>query len=403
MRVLFISLLDIKDIKSSGIYQDLLRCFHRKEHAVYIVSPSERRSGGKTRILESNDVKILKVKTGNIQKTNLIEKGISTILIEGQLIRAIKKYFSGVKFDLVLYATPPVTIAGTVRYIKKRDSAVSYLMLKDIFPQNAVDLKMLKKKGILYSFFRKKEKQLYDCSDYIGCTSPENINFIRRNNPNILPRKLEICVNCMEPYGKIPNDEEIKIIRKEYNLPINKRIFLYGGNLGKPQGIDFLQECLNRTKDLKDAYFLIVGDGTERESLKAFIGNHKLENVRLMEFLPKDEFDRLTTACDVGMIFLNYLTTTPNTPSRLLAYTNAAIPVLAVTDPCTDVGKIIEEGKFGWSCLSNDVNRYYEIIRKIVAIEDMSELKANSYAYLLNHYTPEYAYNSIIQHFKEEK
>lgn len=180
-------------------------------------------------------------------------------------------------------------------------------------------------------------------------------------------------------------------------------MFLYGGNLGKPQGIDFLQECLNKTKDLKDAYFLIVGDGTERESLKKFIDNHKLENVRLLEYLPKDEFDRLTTACDVGMIFLNYLTTTPNTPSRLLAYTNAAIPVLAVTDPCTDVGKIIEEGKFGWSCLSNDVNKYYEEIRKIIAIEDMSELKANSYAYLLNHYIPEYAYNSIIQHFKEEK
>ena len=96
---------------------------------------------------------ILKLKIGNTQKTNIIEKGISTILIEGQLIRAIKKYFSDIKFDLVLYATPPVTIAGTVRYIKKRDGALSYLMLKDIFPQNAVDLKMLKKKGMLYAFF----------------------------------------------------------------------------------------------------------------------------------------------------------------------------------------------------------------------------------------------------------
>ena len=403
MNILFLTLLDFESIEEHNIYTDLLRKFSQYGHNIYAISPIERRKKQNTHLIKENDVTILKLKIGNTQKTNIIEKGISTILIEGQLIRAIKKYFSDIKFDLVLYATPPVTIAGTVRYIKKRDGALSYLMLKDIFPQNAVDLKMLKKKGMLYAFFRKKEKQLYDCSDYIGCPSPENINFIRCNNPHISPEKVEICVNCMEPYGKIPNSEEIKNIRKEYNLPINRRLFLYGGNLGKPQGIDFLQECLNKTKDLKDAYFLIVGDGTERESLKKFIDNHKLENVRLLEYLPKDEFDRLTTACDVGMIFLNYLTTTPNTPSRLLAYTNAAIPVLAVTDPCTDVGKIIEEGKFGWSCLSNDVNKYYEEIRKIIAIEDMSELKANSYAYLLNHYIPEYAYNSIIQHFKEEK
>ena len=108
---------------------------------------------------------------GNIQKTNLIEKGISTLEIEQQYINAIKKYFNNEKFDLVLYATPPITFCKVIEFVKKRDGAFAYLMLKDIFPQNAVDLCMLKKsgfRGIAYKYFRSKEKHLYEISDKIG-------------------------------------------------------------------------------------------------------------------------------------------------------------------------------------------------------------------------------------------
>ena len=91
---------------------------------------------------------ILRLKIGNIQKVNPIEKGISTILIEPLFINGIKKYFSNVRFDLVLYATPPITFAKVIKFIKKRDRAKSYLMLKDIFPQNSLDLGMLSASGI---------------------------------------------------------------------------------------------------------------------------------------------------------------------------------------------------------------------------------------------------------------
>jgi glycosyltransferase involved in cell wall biosynthesis len=402
MNILFITLSDIKDINTSGIYQDLLRAFIKKGHDVYVVSPAERKTKQATKLMEGNGCVILKVKTGNIQKTNLLEKGISTVLLEPQLIRAIDKYFNEVKFDLILYSTPPVTIAGVVRHVKKRNKAVTYLMLKDIFPQNAVDLKMIKKGGFIYKYFRKKEKDLYEISNYIGCTSPENINYIKKNNPDIPENKMEICVNCKEPYGKILDEDEIRELRNQYGLPLDKTVFVYGGNLGKPQGIDFLEQCLYKTKDLENAYFLIVGAGTEQKKLKDYISNHGFENVKMMDFLPKAEFDKLTAACDVGMIFLDFATTTPNTPSRLLAYTDAGIPVLAVTDPCTDVGKIIEDGKFGWHCLSNDVEAYYKLILKILNTTNWTKLKENSHNYLLNNYTPEHAFKSIIQHIEEK-
>lgn len=76
----------------------------------------------------------------------MIEKGISTLMIEGQFLRAIKKHFNDVTFDLVIYSTPPITFEKVILFIKERDLANSYLLLKDIFPQNALDLNMFSKK-----------------------------------------------------------------------------------------------------------------------------------------------------------------------------------------------------------------------------------------------------------------
>ena len=63
-----------------------------------------------------------------------------------------------------MYSTPPITFADVIAYVKKRDGAKSYLLLKDIFPQNAVDIGMMAKRGlksIIYKLFKKKEEKLY--------------------------------------------------------------------------------------------------------------------------------------------------------------------------------------------------------------------------------------------------
>lgn len=171
MNVLFLSLIDFESFSDRNIYSDLLREFIKNGHNVFSISPVERRIGRETYMIQEGSSCILRLKIGNIQKVNPIEKGISTILIEPLFINGIKKYFSNVRFDLVLYATPPITFAKVIKFIKKRDRAKSYLMLKDIFPQNSLDLGMLSAsgiKGLIYRYFRRKEKALYFLSDTIG-------------------------------------------------------------------------------------------------------------------------------------------------------------------------------------------------------------------------------------------
>ena len=397
MNILFLTTGRMDSIEQHAIYPDLLRCFRDNGHNVYTVSSYERRTGKETELIEDHGTHMLHVKIGNLTKTNTIEKGISTVMIEKQYKTAIKRYLSNVKFDLVMYSTPPITLVKVIEYVKKRDNCKSYLLLKDIFPQNAVDLGMMQKngvKGLLYKYFRCKEKKLYAASDYIGCMSQANVDYVLSHNPEVRPENVEVCPNCVDVIDASVTYEKRNEIRKKYGIPLDKKVFVYGGSLGKPQGIPFLIECLKKVQDNKDAFFLIVGGGTEYKRIESFISEAHPHNIKLMQSLPKNDYDAMVGACDVGMIFLDHRFTIPNYPSRLLAYMQAKLPVLAVTDPNTDIGQVIVEGGFGWWCESNDVSKFYDVVECILQ-SDLVSMKEKEYQYLLEHYSATHGYKII--------
>mgnify|MGYP005806197205 FL=1 len=401
MNVLFLTLLSFDTLQERTIYTDLLREFVKNGHQVYAISPVEKRQNKETHLIKEENATILRLQIGNTQKTNIIEKGISTVMIEPTFKKAISKYFSNVKFDLVLYSTPPITLVSAIEYVKKRDGAKTYLLLKDIFPQNAVDIGMMSKtglKGLLYKHFRKQEKKLYRISDRIGCMSQANVDYVIKHNPEVDPGKVEICPNSVEVVDMSVDEKTRDEIRRKYGIPLDKKVFVYGGNLGKPQGIDFMIECLKSQEKNEDVYFLIVGDGTEYGMIETYLENDKPTNVRLMKRLPKEDYDKMVAACDVGMIFLDHRFTIPNFPSRLLSYMQAKIPVLAVTDPNTDIGKVIVDGGFGWWCESNDVNAFGEKVKEACK-SDLVAMGAKSFKYLEENYGAKKSYEIIIKHF----
>lgn len=398
MNILFMTLVHFTSLRERNIYTDLLREFVKHGHNVYAITPVERRQNQATMLIEEENAVILRLRIGNTQQTNIVEKGISTMLIEHTYKDAIKRYFADVKFELVLYSTPPITLLSAVEFVKRRDSAKTYLLLKDIFPQNAIDIGLLREsgiKGILYRYFRRKEKKLYAISDHIGCMSQANVDYIIRHNPEIDPAKVEICPNAMEVVDKSVDENIRAAIRVKYGIPQDKTVFVYGGNLGKPQGIPFLIDCLKECREIKDAFFLIVGDGTEYHLLHDYVETDKPSHVKLMQRLPKEDFDTMVAACDVGLIFLDHRFTIPNFPSRLLAYMQAKLPVLACTDPNTDIGKVVTADGFGWWCESVDAEKFKAVVQRIkeASLADMGE---RAFTYLQKHYSVNESYKTIM-------
>ena len=156
---------------------------------------------------------------------------------------------------------------------------------------------------------------------------------------------------------------------KKYRIPESSLKLIYGGNLGKPQGIDFMLDVLKALSDQKNVFTLIVGDGTEYNKIAHFLEVEKISNARLVKSLPKDQYLALLRTMDVGLIFLDHRFTIPNFPSRLLDYLDASLPVVAATDPVTDVGAVLEKARAGLCCESGSVNDFLACINVMKDIQ----------------------------------
>ena len=402
MNIIFLTMSNMHGVEDRGIYADLMRKFRNEGHRLCIVSPRERRTGEPTSLQEVGGVQVLGVRTLNLQKTNVIEKGAGQVLVESQFKNAIKKHLGDVKFDSILYSTPPITLMGVVKYLKKKNpQATTYLLLKDIFPQNAVDIGMMSKtgvKGLLYKHFRKQEKQLYKVSDYIGCMSPANVEYILEHNPEVQRERIEVAPNSYEKQDPvILTQEERETIRLKYNLPTDRPVFVYGGNLGKPQGIPFLIKCLDANSKRDDCHFLVVGNGTEFGRVENWYNENKPKNVSLYARLPKEDYDQLVRACDVGLIFLDYRFTIPNYPSRLLPYLMEKKPIIAATDQNCDTGSIAEANGYGYWCPSNDVVAFTRAVDKMLQ-SDLKQMGEKGCQFYLDNYTVDHTYDIIMSH-----
>ncbi|MBR3642345.1 MAG: glycosyltransferase family 4 protein, partial [Parasporobacterium sp.] len=309
----------------------------------------------KTVLKTEEKVRILQVKVGELFGVNFIKKGINTVKIAPLLKAALRSYLGEDSFDLVLYATPPITFAGVVNYAKKHYGCRSFLMLKDIFPQNAVDIGLFGKKSPIYTYFRHKEKALYDLSDRIGCMSEKNRAYLLEHDPQIDPAKILIFPNTQKveplpPKVRRAQGEALKIV--------------FGGNFGRPQAIPFLLEAIadERMQEL-NVTFCFVGNGSETEAVRE--SAKKLSNMEYIPFMEPDAYAKFMESSDVGLISLDHRFTIPNYPSRVLSYLSMGMPILAATDPMTDIRELVEEqAKCGLWCASDDVDAFIGCVRE---------------------------------------
>lgn len=404
MKILFLTIGEFSNINQHGTYTDLLRMFKDKGHEVVVVCSNEKKYGQKTSISFDRNITVLRVQIGNITKTNLIEKGISTLTIGNKFGKAIHEYLYDNKFDLILYSTPPITLADLIKKVKKQTEASTYLLLKDIFPQNAIDLGILDKRGLkgqIYKYFRKKEKMLYCNSDKIGCMSQANVNYVLNQNPYISKEKIEVCPNTIDI---IENEsKERNVICKEFALPEEKILLLYGGNFGRPQNVDYIIEVVKKARIYDDFHFVMCGSGTEFYKIEEL---KEEPNLSVINGLSYDKYVTLVNSCDIGLLFLDYRFEIPNFPSRLLDYMNYQLPILAATDSNTDVGRVIEQGNFGWWCESKTTDSYINVLQQILQCyrkntEYLIQKGKNAKAYLVEEYATEKAYNIIMKHYSK--
>ena len=380
---------------------DLIDALAEGGNNVIVMTPKERKYKPTEKKEIHGNITVLEFKCLNFRgKVNVIEKGISTLLLGYQYKNRFKKNFKDQRIDLCVYTTLPITYSPILKYLKRKYGTYCYLQQKDFFPQSAVDLGLMKQGGLSYKLFRRIEKTLFRCSDFIGVMSQGNVDYLLEHNPFVNAKNVEVCPNAILPKDlRNLSSEEKFAIRERYGIPQDAVVFIYGGNVSRAQGVNEIISLFSYINDkpIQNAFFLIVGSGNEFDRLRESI--ERFAFVKIIHYLEKTEFDVLVSACDVGMVFLDPRFTIHNIPSRTLAHMNAGQPILAATDSCTDYRHIIEEKRIGlWSPIS-DTGATYSNIVTFVEHEDLrAEFGGNAYRSLLQDSNVGTVKNIILRH-----
>lgn len=380
MKVLYIATSFPEPDKGATIYTDLAEALHESGHELTVAVSEQAKNKQYTEMKKERGFDVLRIVTGNYYDVGFIEKGITTLKLPLLMKKGIKKYLGRKKFDFILFESPPVTNAGLVAWAKKQFNCPAYLMLKDIFPQNAVDLEIIKNNGILHKYFKLKEKKLFKTADYIGCMSNANKQYVLNHNNWIDKSKVEIFPNTK----KLANDYISNDFHMRERLGISKDVcvFLFGGNMGRPQYIDLLCEVIKECKNDQKIYFLFIGRGTDRYKLEQTIRENNINNALVIENMPRTEYEQITKECDVGLIVLDPRFSIPNYPSRILSYLEFGKPILAATDSITDLKELIKEVNCGEWVWSGDVELTINKVREMVNSKELKKMGFNGREYL---------------------
>lgn len=388
MKILFLMIAYPNVRENSNMFTDLTGEFVSNGHDVYVVVANGPIN---TFFNIENGSSVLRVRTLKLFNTPVVQKGLANLILPFQVNRAIKKFLKGIVFDKIILSTPPITYLKTLRKLIRNSKTVTYLILRDIFPQNAVDLGILRNK-FLVSILRKKEKELYNLCDHIGCMSEGNITYVKKHNPEVGATKLHLLPNWKKVAKYTLPDTPL---RSEMGLE-NKFIAIYGGNFGLPQKTEFILDLAERMMIHENVIFLLIGDGSEKKRLTELATEKNLTNVIFRDPLPQVQYNELVKICNLGLVNLSEKFTIPNIPSRTLSYWEAKIPVLAAIDTNTDFGDILALSESGLSSFTGDIDSYINNFEKLYEDKELrSKMGENGYRYLKDNCTVDRAYSII--------
>lgn len=338
---------------------DLARSFVRHGHdvTVFTASPEVADSCVKD---EAAALRVVRVPTSKVKGISLSRRALSEIFMSFNLWRGARR--CGIRmeeFDGIIWYSPTIFLAPFVAWLKHKSRAPAYLILRDLFPQWAVDAGVMRK-GLAYYFFKGFERFQYSTADVIGVQSPANLYYFRTGGRSSY--NLEVLYNWIE----LGRPEPDCVASLEKHSIAASRVLVYGGNMGIAQDIDNLLRLAENIRHENDIALLLIGAGTEVTRLRRELSERRLVNVVVAPEVEPEEFRSVLRKCDAGLITLDRRLTTHNIPGKLLAYLEAGLPVIASVNPGNDLIAMLEKSGAGLGFINGDDQAFAQAAVSVV-------------------------------------
>lgn len=398
MRILIIVVYYLPSTMSSAkLIHDLATELRRQGHDPVVLAPDSDIPEG-VRVSDEDGVTVVRIKSGRIKNASRYVRTINEVRLSQVLWKKGKKFFKENPCDLVICYSPSIFFGTLVKKLKRLYGCGSYLIMRDIFPQWALDMGLLKP-GVIFNYFKRKELQNYDAADVIGIQSPGNFSYYSENGLDKKYR-LEVLYNWV---ALSENNVRSKNYREQLSLE-DRIVFFYGGNIGVAQDMDNIIRLAERMACEPRAFFLIVGDGSEVERLRNVIAGKKLKNIALLDAVDQFDYLAMLSEFDIGLITLDKKLKTHNFPGKMLGYMYNSMPILASVNPDNDLTVLFESVQAGFVCINGEDDKLTEYALRLVRDAGLREqLGRNSRRLLETKFSVGQAVSQILGHFPIEK
>lgn len=297
-------------------------------------------------------VEVIRIKTLPHHNVNYIIRGISQLVMPLQFILKFSKY--RLDIDAVIIYSPPLPLGLFGWYLRVK-GAYAILNLQDLFPQNAIDLGILKNKLLIY-FYRWIENLIYRNVSAITVHSIGNKLAVEHCNPKIQKNKVHVLNNWtnVEDFSTGPAINDIDY-RLRWKIK-QKYIALFAGVMGPSQNLELVLKIAKHFTGDNRVLFLMVGDGIERKRLENYALQENLDNVIFQDFVSRECYPSLLRACSIGLVSLSPENKTPVVPGKILGYMASKMPIAAFLHAKSDGHSIILDSGAGVTANSDNID-----------------------------------------------
>lgn len=326
---------------ASIMLEDLAAEFQNQSHTPIVIIPDANIDSKIVSAVESG-VQVIRVKVPHIKDVGYVRRTLSELYMPFAIIRRLgQNGFLDLALDGVVWYSPSIFHGPLVNALKKSNGCKSYLILRDIFPEWAVDMGIMGR-GMPYKFFKAVESYQYSLADVIGVQSSSNTNYLKDWAVHS-HRAVEVLHNWLGDIENIGCSISI-----DTGPLAGRKIFVYAGNMGVAQGMDGMLDVIERL-DLSrdDIGFLLIGRGSEVRALRLAGAKRNLSNLLVLDEIPNHEIPGLYIQCHFGLVFLDARHRTHNIPGKFISYMKSGLPVLACINEGNDLFELIETNKVG--------------------------------------------------------
>lgn len=392
-----------KEKNNLWLTNELALEFLKNNYLVQVIALSWQLNGYSSSFEDEHGVSVIRIKLPNFFYK--LGSFIKVFIFQFYLLLYYLKYIRKHKFEMLISSTPAFIFLFFPFLLKKKSKTLNYMILWDFYPYCLASTNIIKNKVIKF-MMKYLEEISFKAYDIFGCMSKGNINFFKEKYPSYFKNKI---VEILPIWSKESEKRTLKIfekkeIRERYNIEENDFLLVYGGAFSEVQELEKILVLAEKLKLNSNIKFIMIGQGNKKEELRNQIKVKNLDNIFIYDYIPREEYEKLLDACDMGIVCLNSNMKVPSFPSKTLDYFKRSLPILAMVDETTDYLKILKNEEMGIGMQGFSEKKIDDLTDELVEMVNNQDIKykmgINGNLFYKKNLTVENAYNIISKHIK---